>query len=629
MLRTEVMVSRWILVPATCLVLGVSPCQGQQPTDSPDPRPEINAASVEAFFDAAFDVQRQAHDLAGTVVSVVHDGDVLFQRGYGWADIDERVPADAERSLFRIASITKTFVWTAIMQLVEQGRLGLDDDVNTHLDFQIPATFDEPIRIRHLLSHTPGFEEIWTGWQAPSVEEIDPLGEALERMLPARVRAPGSHSSYSNYGAALAGYIVERVSGQTWSDYVDEHILDPLGMTSTNTHHPVRDDLRARLARGYRYSSDRFLVTEYAYSHPGPAGMMSSTASDMGRFMLAHLQLGTLEGARILSEETARRMQSPLFAPDPDLDPILHGFYRFDRGGQVVFGHGGDTNQFHSNMVLLPEHGLGVFVSFNSDPGSAARSELTAAFISHFFPTPHLGVSPEPDTTVDLSDFTGRYLPLRSAFANHERIIRLQAARSIRAGNGQLRISRGGGRWIPVGPDRFRSQSGTQTLVFERSADGRVSGAILGSPLNTIRRAAWYESPELIGMATGFIVIVCVLALLGWGYRVVRPTTEERRLPRVEVRVAGVTALLVVGSYVALMFYMDGIVQGMPAGMRVAMWIESLNVGLAVLVAWFAARQWLRAAGARGPRLRYSIVAAALLMNACLAWTFNFVALKP
>ena len=141
--------------------------------------PPLTAENVAAFFDTAFDVQRQDHKLAGAVVSVVYRGEVLFKRGYGWADLEKRVPADPDRSLFRIASISKTFVWTAIMQLVEQGRLDLEDDVNTYIDFQIPATFEEPIRIKHLLTHTPGFEEKGTGGSTKTVDDLMPLGEYL------------------------------------------------------------------------------------------------------------------------------------------------------------------------------------------------------------------------------------------------------------------------------------------------------------------------------------------------------------------------------------------------------------------------------------------------------------------
>ncbi|MDH3272532.1 MAG: beta-lactamase family protein, partial [Gemmatimonadota bacterium] len=281
----------------------------------PTEAPTISSETVAAFFDAAFDLQRLEHPMVGAVVSVVHDGEVIFQSGYGWADLSGRVPADPEVSLFRIASITKAFVWTGIMQLVERGEIDLDADVNRYLDFRIPDSYEEPIRIRHLLTHTAGFEETWTGWGARNAEDVETLGPSLARLLPARVRPPGEHAAYSNYGAALAGYIIERVSGRPWAEYTETEILLPLGMQSTNVRVRMDSDLRRRHARGYVWRDGRFEATDFGYMHLTPAGLMSSTAADMAKFMLAHLNKGALGDARILREETADRMHSPLFAP--------------------------------------------------------------------------------------------------------------------------------------------------------------------------------------------------------------------------------------------------------------------------------------------------------------------------
>jgi CubicO group peptidase (beta-lactamase class C family) len=215
--------------------------------------PDLNRQNVAAFFDTAFSVQQKDHEIVGAVVSVVHDGEVLFKAGYGFADLEIRTPADPDESLFRIASITKTFVWTAIMQLVEQGRLSLDDPVDQYLDFSIPDVYGEPIRIRHLLTHTPGFEEKATDSRARTVEEVGPLKDYLIEAMPARVRPPGEQASYSNYATALAGYIIERITGQTWADYIDKHILGPLGMDSTNTQLVMKEGLKARHATSYKY----------------------------------------------------------------------------------------------------------------------------------------------------------------------------------------------------------------------------------------------------------------------------------------------------------------------------------------------------------------------------------------
>ncbi|MBC8475771.1 MAG: serine hydrolase, partial [Gammaproteobacteria bacterium] len=367
--------------------------------------PAITAENVEAFFNTAFAVQQQEHSIAGAVVAVVYQGEPLFKAGYGYADIDQRIPADAEISLFRIASITKTFIWTAIMQLHEQGKLDINDDVNDYLtEFKVPDTFPEPIRIRHLLTHTPGLEESALGMSARNLEEMKPLAQYLQTNMPARVRPPGSHASYSNWGASLAGYIIEQISGQSWSDYVDANILTVLDMKSTNTQNELPEPLTKRHAKGYRFTNGEFIATPLEVLNDAPAGNMSSTADDMSRFMLAHLADGQYNGQQLLNAATAQEMQSILFDAHSKLPPLLHGFLGYHQNDQVIFGHSGDINQFHSDMALFPDLGLGLFVSFNSDPGAAARSNLVPAFVDYFFPRQYMREAPQP-VDIELAEY--------------------------------------------------------------------------------------------------------------------------------------------------------------------------------------------------------------------------------
>ena len=449
--------------------------------------PPITADTVADFFDTAFAVQQQDHRIAGAVVAVVHRGEVLFLGGYGWADIDRRVPADPHRSLFRIASITKPFVWTALMQLVEQGELDLDDPVARHLDFAIPDTFDEPIRIRHLMSHTAGFEERATGTAARSADALRPLRTYLVEDMPRRMRPPGTHAAYSNYGSALAGYVIERVTGQDWTDYVAGHILEPLGMTATTAVDVMPEALRRRHALSYRYRAGRFEPIDYLYVVDRPAGQMSTTAADMTRFMIAHLGDGSAGGGRILAPASVRAMREPLFQAHPDLPPILHGFFRSDRNGEVVYGHGGDVNGFHSDLSLLPERALGVFVSFNADPAATARAHLVDAFLDHFFPAAYLG-EPVTPATREIARYAGEYLPLRRNLSTFERLGSLIMGVDVGVDGDDLLVStrNGTGRWVPTGAGAFRARYGDAALAFVTPADPAGADA---APGQTPRRA--------------------------------------------------------------------------------------------------------------------------------------------
>ncbi|HEU5208480.1 MAG TPA: serine hydrolase domain-containing protein, partial [Longimicrobiales bacterium] len=206
----------WHLAGLTALgvsmLLSGAPVGAQTPElNVASPRGPTDAAELEAFLDGVMVAHMRDKHIAGATVSVVRGGGLLLSKGYGFADVEERQPVDAERTMFRIGSVTKLFTWTAVMQLVEAGRIDLDTDVNTYLDFEIPATYDEPITMRHILSHTPGFEEDSRDLFTKDSASIVPLGRWLADHLPERVRPPGQYSSYSNYATALAGYIVERV----------------------------------------------------------------------------------------------------------------------------------------------------------------------------------------------------------------------------------------------------------------------------------------------------------------------------------------------------------------------------------------------------------------------------------
>lgn len=602
-----------------------APAQQQSATST---APELTAESIQRFFDAAFATQIQDHRIVGAVVSVVHKGEVAHSSGYGWADLETRTPADPVDSLFRIASISKPFVWTAIMQLVEDGRLGLDDNVNDHLtDLKIPDTFDSPVRIRHLLTHTPGFEDQAIGMQARSLEELIPLETYLAEHMPARVRPAGEHAAYSNWGTTLAAYIVQEVSGENWANYIDRHILKPLAMTSTNTHTVPADGLAARIATSYVWTDGRFQAKPYEQMNDEPAGMISTTADDMSRFMLAQLNLGAFEDARILSEATARQMHSPLFAPHPNINPLLHGFYRSDRNGQIIFGHGGDTNQFHSNLSLFPEHDLGIFVSFNSDPAEAARSNLIPAFVDHFFPVTYLREAPEPASGVDLSDYTGEYIPLRSNQSTLERLGTLVTGVSIEADESELLFA-GNSRWIPQGDDLFVGRYQDVNMVFERE-NGEVTHVVIDSPLSTFRRVSGLDAPGNTITLIIVMTLIALVAVIGYGIRAFWRAPIGQRLPTPHVGAAWVHSLLLIVLYAYLGIVLTGDVEefvfGVPTRVLVNVWLLDLNTLLGLVVVGFSGIQWLRDSGTLKMRFSYSLVGLAALINLWVTWYYNLL----
>lgn len=292
-------------------------------------------ADLEAFFDAIIHDQMHEVGIAGVTLSVVSGGEVILSKGYGDADVNRKIPVDPDRTLFRIGSISKLFVWTAIMQLAEQGKLDLHADVQQYLDFELPVqllgapsgSVAPPITLVHLMTHSAGFEDVAQDLFHLHPEHTLPLEQYIRTHVPARVFPPGEVSAYSNYGSALAGYIVQRVSGMPFAQYVEQHIFAPLRMTNSTFRQPVEDALSTNIARGYRRIGGEFVEGAFVYAL-APAGGMSSSASDMARFMLAYLQDGVLDGQRILSEETIRQRRRIFRADGP-----VRGVY-----GQVLPG---------------------------------------------------------------------------------------------------------------------------------------------------------------------------------------------------------------------------------------------------------------------------------------------------
>ena len=310
----------------------------------------LTATDVNAWLDGYLPYALKTGDIAGAVVAVVKDGEVLTARGYGYADVAARKPVDPKLTLFRPGSVSKLFTWTAVMQQVEQGKIDLDADVNKYLDFRIPPREGQPITMRNLMQHTAGFEE-----QAKGIISEDPKAPGFETLLkawtPVRVFAPGTTPAYSNYGASLAGYIVQRVSGEPFDSYLEKHIFEPLEMKHSSFRQPLPPELAPLMSKGYRVASGEPGAFEIV--GPAPAGALSSPGEDMANFMIVHLQGGEFRGKRILSAATAEMTHNTPLTMLPPLNRMELGFFETNINGHEVIGHLGDTEYFHTSHNLF------------------------------------------------------------------------------------------------------------------------------------------------------------------------------------------------------------------------------------------------------------------------------------
>jgi CubicO group peptidase (beta-lactamase class C family) len=406
-----------------------------KPSPAPTPTHELTATDVGAWLDGLMPTALNTAQVPGAVVVVVKDGQVLFEKGYGYSDYVGRVPVDPHSTLFRPGSTSKLFTWTAVMQLVEQGKIDLDADIDTYLDFKVPKYHGAPVTMRQLMTHRAGFSEtardLLTYGKAPP-----PLGAVLKRYVPPRIFAAGQGPGYSNYGASLAGYIVQRVSGQPFDDYVEQHIFTPLGMRDSTFRQPLPPRLRPQMSKGYE-----------TWDKPGPgfeiidmppAGSLSSTGDDMSRFMIAHLQLGRYADAQILKPRTAEAMHTTVTKAFPDLNGNLLGFYQQDINGHRVIAHGGDTNFFHSDLSLFIDDNVGLFISVNAKgregQGEFIRQSLFEAFADRYFPAAPDLARVDPDTArKHAAMIAGSYITTRRSDSTFVALVQLVSPNVITA----------------------------------------------------------------------------------------------------------------------------------------------------------------------------------------------------
>jgi len=596
-----------------------------------------NPADLEAFLDGIMAAHMETHHIAGATISVVKDGKLFFAKGYGFADIKDKKPVQADRTLFRIASISKLFTWTAVMQLVEQGKLDLSTDVNAYLkDIQIPPTFPQPITLTHLFTHTPGFEDILS-YAARKPEELIPLGQFIRTWRPTRVWPPGQFTAYSNYGTALAGYIVELVSGLPFEDYIEQNIYKPLGMEHSSFREPLPPGLAQDVSTGYRFKNGVFKSEDFELLNGDyPAGSMSTTATDIARFMVAHLQNGEYEGQRILKEDTAKLMHTRLFSHDPRIGGNAHGFWERSLNKLSILEHGGDITCFHSLFMLIPEKNAGFFVSYNSVGSSGlARYELFQAFLNRYYPSPAVA---EPAPPADFQTRAGRYVGTyemnRRSYTKFDKLVALLTPVKIGAtpeGNLLMVMPAGLGTkaFVEMERDVFHEIGGQETIIF-REDKGQVRYAFYSAfPEMAFVKLKGSQIPSFHYLVAGLSVILFLTAALGWpvgalGRVVCRRPRFGNLAPRAARWLAGgmsaLFLLFLVGLAVALSD-LEQFFYGVPSVFKISLTFSVAAAVLAVGVLVFTLLAWRKKYWTGCSRVHYTLVFLAAL---AFLWLLNF-----
>jgi CubicO group peptidase (beta-lactamase class C family) len=572
-------------------------------TAAPAGTPELTKTDVDAWLDGYMPYALKAGGIPGAVVVVVKDGQPLTMRGFGYSDVKAHKPVDPELTLFRPGSVSKLFTWTAVMQLVQAGKLDLDKDVNTYLDFKIPPKGGKPITLRNLMTHTPGFGEAVKGLIVFGKNKPKPLGSILAQWVPERIYAPGAMPAYSNYGASVAGYIVERVSGEPFEQYVQRHIFAPTGMQHSSFQQPLPANLDPLMSQAYKPGSDE--PQPYEVIGMSPAGALAASGADMGRFMIAHLQ------GKLLNPATAQLMYANANKPYSALPGMALGFYHEDRNGLNIVGHGGDTVFFHSDLHLLLDKNVGLYISMNSvGKGGAAhalREELLQEFVDRYYPAPAPNLPTASTAKAHAAAMSGHYVSSRASGFNWLRLIELIGETTVASDkDGNLVVSsitdpsNTPRTWREIGPWIWKDTNGEDLLQAIPDGHGGIKMFSITpyAPIIEFLPAPASLNAGWILPAAGLALLIMVIAALGWptvalvrrryGYK-----SDLSGRPLLLHRATRATAwlfLLVLAGWFAVMMLLENDLSALDSGLDI--WMRLLQLLLIVTIVGTAVAIW-------------------------------------
>jgi CubicO group peptidase (beta-lactamase class C family) len=514
------------------------------------PGQPIPPGELEAFVDGVVRDAMATDHVSGATVAVVQGGKPVLIKGYGFAAADRAV--DPRRDLFRIASVSKTFTWILLMREVEAGRMRLDAPINDYLpaDLRIPDQgFQRPVRLIDLMAHAGGFEDSALGHLfTDNPDHVQPLADYLKDHRPNRVREPGRFATYCNWCVALVGYAVARSNGaRDFETLADRDLLAPLGMTSTTFRQPYRPraglpapmapELARRLSTGFAWDGAGFQPTRFEFGSIDPAGSVSTTAPDMARYMLMMLNGGSLEGRRFYGPETARAFRTPILHTSPGVNGWAHGLQQVTLpGGYVAYGHGGALSDYFTEMLVVPDLDLGVFISTNTNTGRPLTERLPNHIVARFYAPPReVPLRPDPKLSGKAERYAGTYYGTRRSYTGLEGFVyRFNSTASVGVTPaGYLLVSAGGAdrQYVPDGrADGFVTTDGRNRLTFTVK-DGKAVSFEGASGTQTFERARWWMLPDTLNYAIILALLASVIAVFGAFTRIgrdVRPTPAQR-----------------------------------------------------------------------------------------------------
>lgn len=456
------------------------------------------------FADKFINEEMKENNVPGVILSVVKDGDIIFEKGYGYSDLEKNTPVDPNKTLFSIGSVTKNFTAIAVMQLVQENKLDINTDINNYLsEFKIKNPYKEKITMKNLLTHTAGFDEtIFNTLKNPTPLS---LKEYLKNYQPKVIRTPGTIASYSNYGIALAGYIVEEISGMPYEDYIKKNILNKLNMT--NTYCKIDNEPAINLSKAYDFNSS---LVEYSAIPDGPAGNIVSTANDMSKLLLFHLNANSNTNLQILNKKNLDTLHTSQFSYYPNTLGIGYGMYEQLVNNNKVISHGGSVNGFISMLSFSPEENIGFFISTNSYNGYVLNNKFTEEFYKFWNINKSKLKDLEYSTDIisNIKNFAGSYYDVRrpSKSIGLISLITYKPNRVSILNNNSLIINTeldDNKVYTRVSENFFKNDDDSSYLFFNKNNDGSYYHVTNDGALSTYEKVPIYKSPLI-----SFIILI-------------------------------------------------------------------------------------------------------------------------
>jgi len=612
---------------------------------------EIDPVDLELFLDEFFNAQMDELHVPGAAITMVDHGEIILAKGYGFANLEQKTPVDPARTLMRTGSTCKLVTATAALQLVEDGRLQLDADVNQYLDsLEIPNSQYGPVTLQQLLTHTAGFEDRVIGSLTLNPDQYLPLRHYLQDNIPQRVLEPGSIHSYSNFSFALIGLLVEDTVDMPFAQYVNGNIFQPLGMAHSSFEQPLPPGLAQDLATGYLVSDDVYEDGGFLYAQDSPAGAMSTTAIDMAHFMLAHLQDGSYEDVQILGAATARQMHAQQFTHHEALPGLGYAFKERYINGQRLIGHGGDIGTFSSQMILHPEDGWGFYLHYNVF-NDALRERFIAAFMDRYYPA----AEQEPFEMLKMSEeelarFAGPYRWVRHPRSTMGKLMALipGPVNVIITANQDSTLSvtffgaEAEWRYAPVEPLIFKQVSGGvqgisgleldlgDTLVFRENQAGKIEFAFVPLQSVALEKVVWYEGSQVQMGILGTLIIIFLSPFLVWPVgklivkirnREVTSTPDSRRARSLALIVSGLNFIF----SMTLLFGIGDLTLGVSPIVQVALIIPIVTTLLTVVLVLQMLGTWFQGYWSVWGRIYYSLISLAAVVFILFAGYWNLL----